>query len=1118
MALMNSTNQGPVGTRYVATVAWDREISAEFDLAGVSNIVRKNNAGVALTESVISGVSRIIVREGAVFAEFTPEVAAASPCVVIGKQASAMVPMAPSEARDLVLSLDYRPRFDAARLVHVEPSRTAVSAMLNGLRDWALPNRTTLQLQMKDWSQPTSIQVLAPIRLPAIDRPLQFTVGLASHRAEARLIVERTQQDTGAVLEREVVEFSLGFAGGVNPQSYLWPDMDLGPCPVPSSISMTVVFDRYARPAVRPRLRIFQKGEDEPPFLFICDPMVKQQHKDLHQGTTQELYRQPLAGNLAWYRADLPRDIAGGEVLDLKLGQKRHALLTSSADLTVVLEEEYGHAFVLRASEPDLYQIFIDGTFACRAHLGPEAGWVHLPAVLQNGGLRRLSVKDAGGLRTFLSTLVHLPKMTTPMESLQTYSTAPFPGPLMMQAGHRYESLKAQIAAGADSEDLVQVLHALRVLEGGHQTVRLAPLSFPVVDKPKVTIVIPAHNNVEVTYFSLCSLRLAHDATSFEIIVVDDGSTDNTARLEDWVSGITVVRHATPQRFIRACNAGAAQARGSFLVLLNNDVEVTSGWLDELVGAFDLFPQAGLVGARLIYPDGRLQDGGGLVFETGQPWNYGQGWSPWDPRVSYARQVDYLSGAALMIPMRLWEEVGGLSSYLEPMYYEDTDLSFKVREAGLQTWYVPSAIVYHHEGATAGRSLTEGAKRYQAVNEPKFRKQWRKAFRGLGRIEDGPDLLKDRNIEGRILFIDVQAPRPDQDAGAYAAVKEIKLVQSLGYKVTFLPQNVAHLGHYNDDLERLGVEMMYAPFCLSVQEFLRSRVSEFDAIYITRYYVAQDVIKILQDLRINKPILFNGADLHFLRELRASRATGNPEMMERARRTRDAELAIMKAADVVLSYNEVEHAIIEAQTEGAARVVKCPWVLDIPDHVPGLEGRSGLSFLGNYRHPPNAQAMEWFTRNVMPKLAGAQHGDPVLHIYGASMGPDIQALASEKVKAVGFVENVADAYDRHRIFVAPLLFGAGIKGKVLAALAHGIPCILSPIAAEGIGLRQGHDCLIAEHPEDWAEAVKKLQKDQIWHQISENARTYVTEAYSFDTGRRLMKQAFEAAGLYAFRD
>ena len=131
------------------------------------------------------------------------------------------------------------------------------------------------------------------------------------------------------------------------------------------------------------------------------------------------------------------------------------------------------------------------------------------------------------------------------------------------------------------------------------------------------------------------------------------------------------------------------------------------------------------------------------------------------------------------------------------------------------------------------------------------------------------------------------------------------------------------------------------------------------------------------------------------------------------------------------------------------------------------------------------------------------------------MDAAIKALASDMVDPVGFVEDIADAYDRHRIFVAPLLSGAGIKGKVLSALAHGIPCVLTPVAAEGIGLRHGHDCLIAATPEDWARAITRLMEDDaLWTSMSTAARAYVAERFSFAEGRARMKAAFEAVDLF----
>ena len=103
----------------------------------------------------------------------------------------------------------------------------------------------------------------------------------------------------------------------------------------------------------------------------------------------------------------------------------------------------------------------------------------------------------------------------------------------------------------------------------------------------------------------------------------------------------------------------------------------------------------------------------------------------------------------------------------------------------------------------------------------------------------------------------------------------------------------------------------------------------------------------------------------------------------------------------------------------------------------------------------------------------------------------------------------------HRLFIAPLLSGAGIKGKVLSALAYGIPCVLSPTAAEGIGLRDGLDCLIAETSNDWADAISRLQTDDaLWQKLSDNAREYMQTAFSFDKGRARMRAAFEAADMY----
>ena len=551
------------------------------------------------------------------------------------------------------------------------------------------------------------------------------------------------------------------------------------------------------------------------------------------------------------------------------------------------------------------------------------------------------------------------------------------------------------------------------------------------------------------------------------------------------------------------------------MILLNNDTEVTDGWIDELIEGFNRFPSTGAVGSKLLYPDGKLQGAGGIVWGSGNPWNYGTGQNPWDPRFMYSRQVDYICGAALMTSKKIWNEVGGLSEYLKPMYFEDTDFSFKVRNAGYKTYYIPSSVVYHHEGLTSGTDISSGFKRFQEVNRPKFKKTWSRAFGTHGKDGVNPDLEKDRGIIGRVLFIDYTTPREDRDAGSYAAIQEIKLVQSLGYKVTFIPKNFEDFGIYTQKLRNMGVEVIVKPFYRCIEDFIAQRGTEFDCAYITRYYVAQESIPALREYAPDCKIIMNNADLHFLRELRS--AGEDPDKLARATEVREMELEMMLESDVVISYNETEHAVIQSHTDNAVNVMKCPWVVETPNNSPRFRSTKGLAFLGGFKHPPNREGVEWFGAEVMPLI---EHEGIELSVYGAAMDHSFKASTREQgINAVGYIDNLEDVYTKHRIFIAPLLSGAGIKGKVINALAYGIPTILTPVAAEGIGLRHGHDCLIARTPQEWGESIKKLYNDEaLWKAISKASREYAEQQFSFGEGRRLMREIFESIELFNSQD
>lgn len=997
---------------------------------------------------------------------------------------------------------------------------------LNKLPDWSLEGGRTFQLSLPSTQEAKEVEICDSLTLPPHKDQVQFSVALGIHRARADLLVHIDTPATGAK-DTLRTPFQINRMGGREITGYQAVYLDLPPCDHEQVIRLSVAYLGYEG-----------RSNDTPPFVFVANPELSTReaifakaHTAAHFSASDtpglyELTGPPVPG-ARWFQARFPAyALSPGGQISLSTDSVNSAGRANTAkptqtspiyhaqDITVQLIQDAGHSLTLKADTAQTYAIYIDGAPGFLAHIGETSTQIRLPSAYLTGMLYHLTVRDHTGSQVLLETYIQPPRIMTPLDVIQRESRKPFTGSLFAQAAHRYKGMQAHLTAGGSPDDQAQIARAVAVLEAGYDNVKLAPLSFPKLDNPDVSVIIPCHNKVEVTYSALCALLLAKNTSSFEIILVDDGSTDKTTELADLISGITVIRNDEAQRFLRSCNLGVAQARGDYVVLLNNDTEVTAGWLDALIDSFSRFDNVGLAGAQLLYPDGSLQDAGGIIWGTGNPWNYGGGQSPDDPRYSYARQADYLTGAAMMTTRAIWDEVGGLSAYLEPMYFEDTDFAFKVREAGYKTYYVPASVVFHYEGMTSGTNTTSGFKRYQEVNRGKFKQRWRKEFSNFGPEGQNVDLEKDRGIIGRVLFIDYTTPRPDQDAGGYAAVQEMKLVQSLGYKVSFLPENLAHFDAYTDALKQDGVEVITAPYFLSMNEFLELRGSEFDAVYITRYHVAANVIDQIRKVNPQAKIILNNADLHFLRQMRAALLTGDAQKMAEAKAVQHQELHIMRQVDLVLSYNEVEHSVIQSHTDGQANVMKCPWVLDFPDTVPGLEQRQGLSFLGSYRHPPNAEGISWFVKDVMPLVADF---DPTLglSIYGSGLTDEIRDLKSDTIDPVGFVEVAGDAYDQHRIFVAPLLSGAGIKGKVLAALAHGVPCVLTPTAAEGIGLRHKHDCFIATTPEEWRDAIKILSQDaETWQRISDTSRAYMQDRFSLATARADMRAAFEAIDMF----
>ena len=634
--------------------------------------------------------------------------------------------------------------------------------------------------------------------------------------------------------------------------------------------------------------------------------------------------------------------------------------------------------------------------------------------------------------------------------------------------------------------------------------------ALPFSENPIVSIVIPFYNNIDVTIACLQKLQRNQDRTAYEIILVDDASNDFRVHEIYKLRGVKIIRQKENQGYLRSTNLGATFAKGRYIALLNNDTEPLSGWLDELVKAIESEAKLGIAGSRLIDMENRVSEAGSLIFRNQDIWNLGRGLKNEDSAINFSRYVDYCSAAAILVNAQLWQEIGGFDEIFAPAYFEDTDLAMEVWSRGWKVKYIYSSIVKHIEGASHGTDVRVGMKRNQLINRDIFFKKWPPAEYFDWPYHHGPRLEFKRESKGIILVFDQLLPRGDRDAGSFRMERLLAALIDLDFHIVFIPAHPWHTLSKLDSLRQRGIEVHLD--ANSAFKELLIRKHRIKAIILSRLETFETFIQSVENLKISAPIIFDTVDIQALRD---NIALGSgTRMLDYKSKILQREISAMNRSNSTWVVSNVEkQMLIEMDKSLNSDVIS--WDVNIKEITWRFQkNKKNLLFIGSFGHPPNIEGLTWFVKNVWPILRKSDQKIQIM-VCGSGMNSDTQSmLKSNDITYYGWIPDLQPYYLDSGCVIAPLLSGAGLKGKILEAMSFGVPVVTTSIGSEGIALQGDGIMAICDSPQEFAEAILLVINDSaIAERMVKNGMSLLERSFSYNYFKEQISNAFSRLGI-----
>lgn len=642
---------------------------------------------------------------------------------------------------------------------------------------------------------------------------------------------------------------------------------------------------------------------------------------------------------------------------------------------------------------------------------------------------------------------------------------------------------------------------------------------------PSVSLIIAVYNHLDYTEQCLEQILATIPSTiDAEIIVVDDcspeaGIYEGLKAWEQRDSRIKVIRNEQNMSYLMTCNLGASEAKNDIIVMLNNDILPQPGWLKSLVQTFVDYPDAGAVGGKLVYPNGRLQEAGCIIYANGSAWNVGRLGDPDDPYYNFVRKVHYCSAATMATWRWLWDEIGGYDERYRPLYYEDSDYCMEVRNRGYSVYFQPACKIIHFEGVTSGTdpSKADAPKQYQTVNHAKFVEKWHETLKSHplpmpdASLESMHRVVLSSQTSKRVLFCIPVMPEFDKESGSRRIYHFVKMFQQLGWSVTLLVQN-AHTGERYVHLMRQEGVAVFAGmhYFDNPEEVLQA--GQFDLVIAVFWHFASHFIDKVRTTLPNARFVVDTIDLHFLRSVRDKFVKGRGASLDMVQGDDFfRELNTYRAANAVFTVSQKEADLINDFMVNQHPAYCIPDSEDLSPSLIPFENRRGILFIGNFRHPPNVQALRYLLDEIVPQLDAKVLEEHPLYIVGNDiqrfLKPEELQQANPNIHIVGWVPSVFPYLELCRISIVPLLVGAGTKRKLLQSLLLQTPAVSTTIGIEGLGVVDGEQVLVADEPHSFAKAITRLLHDEkLWHKLAQNGREHIIKIHSYEATYNRLEQ------------